>query len=239
MWKPLYLDPDGGEEPASLLGDKVGVHATAVVMSAQEIVDVEPDGDWAEGIFATDVQDAAGGHLTAARDLTCRSDSVFPEGGSLLLQAWYDAVHSVFDVTTLAPDVLLKVDVIGCLTALEKYMGMEPQTRCCLPAEHEVRHDGGGVVIVIDVIRIIGSQSFRQVKGYEVRLEGMSPGEVPVGSQLRLSVTGHQLHAAGLVLAGVSVSEDVGHNEVFGMIIEAIDLKIQTLHPILSGKGEL
>ena len=34
-------------------------------------------------------------------------------------------------------------------------MGMEPQPGHYLPIEHEVRHDGGGVVIVINVIGIV------------------------------------------------------------------------------------
>lgn len=86
-------------------------------------MDIQSDSDGAEGIFAADVQDAAGGHLFVTDNPSCRSDDVFPEGGGLLLHARYDAVDTVFDVSGLAPDVLLKVDVIGCLTALEEYMG--------------------------------------------------------------------------------------------------------------------
>ena len=37
----LYFDADRGEEPAALLGDEVRVHATAVISSVQEVIDIQ------------------------------------------------------------------------------------------------------------------------------------------------------------------------------------------------------
>ena len=57
-----YLDfyADGGKEPESLLGDEVGIHATAVVTGVQQVVDVQTEGDRTQRIFATEVDDGTG-----------------------------------------------------------------------------------------------------------------------------------------------------------------------------------
>ena len=52
-----------------MLGDEVGVDAAAVVMSIEEVVDVESDGEAAIGVFATEVDDAAGGYLLLSIEL--------------------------------------------------------------------------------------------------------------------------------------------------------------------------
>ena len=52
-----------------MLWDEVGVDAAAVVMSIEEVVDVESDGEAAIGVFATEVDDAAGGHLLLSIEL--------------------------------------------------------------------------------------------------------------------------------------------------------------------------
>ena len=41
----LYLNPDAGQEPASLLGHEVGIHTAAVVACVEEVVDVKADGN--------------------------------------------------------------------------------------------------------------------------------------------------------------------------------------------------
>ena len=67
----------------------------------------------------------------------------------------------------------------------------------------------------------------------------MGPCEVPVGGELRLLVTGNQFHTAGLVLTGVTVFQNRGHDEVVGVVVEPVDLEIQTLYPVVATKGEL
>ena len=59
------LDTESGEEPAPLLLDNIGVHTTTMITGAQKIVDVQPEGNGAKRIFASDVQDATGRHLLA------------------------------------------------------------------------------------------------------------------------------------------------------------------------------
>ena len=54
------FETDVGEEPAALLGDEVGIHATAVITGAQKVVDIQTEGDWAQRIFATEVDDGSG-----------------------------------------------------------------------------------------------------------------------------------------------------------------------------------
>ena len=56
----LYFDADRGEEPTTLLGDEVRVHATAVISSVQEVVDIQTEGDWTQRIFATKIDDGTG-----------------------------------------------------------------------------------------------------------------------------------------------------------------------------------
>ena len=56
----LYFDTDAGEEPATLLGDEVCVHATAVVTGSEKIVDIQAKGDRSQRIFATEVDDGMG-----------------------------------------------------------------------------------------------------------------------------------------------------------------------------------
>ena len=41
----LYLDANAGKEPTALLGDEVGVHATAVITGVKQVVDVQTEGD--------------------------------------------------------------------------------------------------------------------------------------------------------------------------------------------------
>ena len=79
----------------------------------------------------------------------------------------------------------------------------------------------------------------------------MRPREVPVGAEARHTdgrtvghgerrvVTGHELCAAGLVLAGVAIVENTGQYKVAGTVVEAVDLEVETLHPVGSGKRQL
>ena len=52
-----------------MLRDETSVHTAAIVAGAQEVVDIQADGDWTERIFTTDVQDAAGWYLMVAGGL--------------------------------------------------------------------------------------------------------------------------------------------------------------------------
>ena len=54
------FNADRGEEPTTLLGDEVRVHATAVITGVQEVVDVQTEGDWTQRIFATKIDDGTG-----------------------------------------------------------------------------------------------------------------------------------------------------------------------------------
>ena len=65
----------------------------------------------------------------------------------------------------------------------------------------------------------------------------MGPSDVPVGGKLWLFVSSHQFHATSLVLTSVTVSENVGHDKVFSVVVEAVDLERQSLYPVVTGKG--
>ena len=67
----------------------------------------------------------------------------------------------------------------------------------------------------------------------------MGPSDVPVGGKLWLFVSSHQFHTTCLILTSITVSENVGHDKVFGVVVEAVDLECQSLYPVVAGKGEL
>lgn len=122
----------------------------------------------AKGIFSSDIQDATGGYLLATDDFFGRSDRLIPVGGCLFFHFGEASVESVQEVIGTAPVVVLKVDIIGFLTAFKEHMSMKFQMRRSLPAEHKVGHDGRCIVVVVDVIMTVGVQFLVQAKVNEV-----------------------------------------------------------------------
>ena len=78
----------------------------------------------------------------------------------------------------------------------------------------------------------------------------MRPGEVEVGSEAGNTSSATALHADGLwravgcgklstyglVFTGVLVVHDVRHDEVFGAVVEAVQLEVEPFHPPVAGK---
>ena len=132
-----------------------------------------------------------------------------------------------------------EVGIIASLLSLEKNMRVESQMLVGLPGKDKVRHDSWCIVVGINVGRVIFVENCWQTEPHNVRLEGVYPRQVEVGSKARQLVASHQFHAAGLVLTGILVFSNMGHNEVCGAIVEAVNLKVQSLQPVATSKGKL
>ena len=61
MISELYTD--AGHEPAALLGYQRCIHAAAVVVGVQQIVDVQAETELAEGIIGPKINDSSGWHF--------------------------------------------------------------------------------------------------------------------------------------------------------------------------------
>ena len=96
-----------------------------------------------------------------------------------------------------------------------------------LPIEHQVRHDGGDVVVGIDI------------NVQDVHLEGTRPCEGHVGREFRVAVIAQELQSGGLVRTGVGMSQDVGLYQVIALVEESVELEIQAIDPLCGAEGEL
>ena len=61
MISELYAD--AGHEPAALLGHQRSIHAAAVVTGVEQIVDVQAETEFAEGIIGPKINDGPGRHV--------------------------------------------------------------------------------------------------------------------------------------------------------------------------------
>ena len=111
-----------------MLRDDIGVHSATVIASVQKIMDVQPDGNRSQCVRTSNVHDATGGHLLATDDCFGRSNSLVPVFVCPVFHAGEASVETVHEVIGAAHVVMLKIDVIECLTALEEHMRVKFQT---------------------------------------------------------------------------------------------------------------
>ena len=92
-------------------------------------------------------------------------------------------------------------------------MGVEFETRSRLPAKDSIRHDGGDIVVVINVFRV------------DIRLECMRPCEIEVTGETFAAVLGLELQTSHLVRSLVLMADDMSLDEVLRNIIESVKLE--------------
>ena len=146
----LELYADTSHEPETLLGDEVGVHSAAVIAGSEEVVDIEAEGDGADCVLCSEVDDGSRWHVLMHDDVLHAIDGLLAVGCCLFYVALIVVVGSCLDGIGNLYE-LDKVCVVGCLFAFDEKMCVELEAFGGLPGEDEVAADGWGIVVGIDV----------------------------------------------------------------------------------------
>lgn len=238
----LELVGDGGHEPAAALWDEACGHAALAVGVVEEVLDVEGEGDIAEMIAGADVEEDAGreGVLGIQRGLNLigiRHEVVnllliFCDDGGVGVRGLhiFGKPHHIVGqhVDSAGIDTIREDVEIGVvLASLETDMGMETEVARGLPGYDAVGGDDGDVerVVVGGVCLFV--------------LTDVLNGGVEVCRPAPTLVFSGEFESVGIDETSVGMFDELRDDEVLGVVVECVDLKVESGNPLCGSEGEL